>query len=411
MKVAKLCFLTLITFIIILDISEAAVPVIEFNMSNDQREGVIQSLPHRYIPIKNAFVWTENQTTYFNITKLVELPENEEFVLSSNNPQNIIISIDQEKKIVGATPKQGWYGEETVIIYIDGIGSEAIKDIKIISNDLLIENIDFDELKTVFLDDTLYNIFSTRMNNVFKGRIDYNQDIDIDGRLDREKDTLTIDVGKDLDIITTFYEEEGINKPSVKIIIDANLVDYNDEIAHCQDGIRNYDELNADCGGECIKCTSTNYNRQIITGLIVISLISLIGFIALRYEKRDIRKKTRNVKIKPDMNALRKATIEQIKSLRTRLDDVNSKKNMVVLSGLVRKYFAILLHIKYKFTYNELEKELFNRKIIRSEKVRLLKLFKKISMAEYGDYKLNKDKMIEIVDEAVEIITRLELRE
>ena len=69
-----------------------------------------------------------------------------------------------------------------------------------------------------------------------------------------------------------------------------------------------------------------------------------------------------------------------------------------------------MFKIKYNFTYYELKNELAKKKIKKSLRDRLLKLFKKISEAEYSDYKLDRKELLEVIDEAVDIINKFELK-
>ena len=102
---------------------------------------------------------------------------------------------------------------------------------------------------------------------------------------------------------------------------------------------------------------------------------------------------------------------DQIKLLRNNISDENMDKNLESLSRLIRSYFKNLFHIKYNFTYFELKNELVNRKVKAEMKEKMLKMFKKISNAEYGSYKLDKKELAELINEAVHIIDSFELRD
>ncbi len=401
-------FLLLITCILLLNsfIADAAIPILEFNITNARTAGVFAGLPSRYLPIRSQISWYYNGTTYINMTRIVILPEGE-FAYSSNNPENLIVVIDQEKGIVAVKPKEGWYGEETVIIYIDGIGKEQPRLVQ--SNNLIFSEINIDQLGRVFFDDSLYNLFSSRFTSVIENSKDADR-VDVNGSLDTQNNKIILQVGDDVRIITGFYEQDGAAKPNVNILIDAQFADYDSKIGHCADNIRNYDEDGVDCGGECLECITNNADYTLISASLIVIAGMTIAYMFTRRSRLSKHKKTAVKKEKISFEDIRHNIADQIKLLRNNISDVNMDKTLESLSRLVRSYFKNLFHIKYNFTYFELKNELVNRKVNAVMKEKMLKMFKKISNAEYGSYKLDKKELAELINEAVHIIDGFEIK-
>ncbi len=407
MRLAGFYLFLILAFLINTEIANAAIPILEFNITNEQTSGVFAGLPSRYSPIRSQISWYYNGTTYINMTRIVILPEGE-FAYSSNNPENLIVDIDQEKGIVAVKPKEGWYGEETVIIYIDGIGKEQPRLVQ--SNNLIFSEINIEQLGQIFFDDALYNLFSSRFTSVIENS-EGDSKVDVKGSLDAQNNNLILQVGKDVQIITGFYEQNGATKPKVNILIDAQFAEYDSKIGHCADNIRNYDETEVDCGGECLECVA---NKTDYT-LIFASLIIIAGMIVVyMFTRRSNLSKHKRIVVKtekPSFEDMRHSIADQIKLLRNNISDENMDKNLESLSRLIRSYFKNLFHIKYNFTYFELKNELVNRKVNAVMKEKMLKMFKKISNAEYGSYKLDKKELADLINEAVHIIDSFELRD
>ncbi len=407
MRLVGFSLFLIIAFLINTAIANAAIPILEFNITNAQTSGVFAGLPHRYLPIRSQISWYYNDTTYINMTRIVILPEGE-FAYSSNNPENLIVDIDQEKGIVAVKPKEGWYGEETVIIYIDGIGKEQPRLVQ--SNNLILSEINLDKIGRVFFDDALYNLFSSRFTSVVESSKDDDK-VDVNGSLDTQNNKLILQVGKDVQIITGFYEQNGANKPRVNILIDTQFADYDSKIGHCADNLRNYDEIGVDCGGECLECVVNNADYTLISASLIVIAGMTVVYMFTRRSKLSKHKRI-VVKIeKPSFEDMRHGIADQIKLLRNNISDENMDKNLESLSRLIRSYFKNLFHIKYNFTYFELKNELVNRKVKAEMKEKMLKMFKKISNAEYGSYKLDKKELIDMINEAVHIIDSFELRD
>ncbi len=402
---------TCLAAILLLSINNAnaAIQILEFNISNSKVQGPFADLPRRYLSVRNEISWYYNGTTYINISRIVELPEGE-YAYFSNKPENLNVDIDQARGIVGITPKQGWYGEEKVIIFADGIGKGSVNILQNIERDKLVYSaIGIDQLGEVFFDDALFSMFSSRFTGVFDAGDD--SKIEVNGRIDDENNALMIDAGKDVRITASFYQQDGREKPKIEILIDAALADYNEKLGHCDDNIRNLGETGIDCGGECLACSIGNNDYTLIYATITLIGIAVIGYLIVKSGKLKIkRKKHREAKIKVNLEDVRQGIASEISALKSKVKDENIDDMLEALSRLVRNYFKTLFNIKYNFTYFELRDELKDRKISMAIRGRMLNVFSRISRAEYGHEKLSKKELINLIGEAVEIINRFEFR-
>jgi len=381
----------------------AAFPIIEFNYT---KVGSLNGLPYRYLPYRNQFSWQENGTTYFNISKYVELPEEQDFTFTSNNPENIIITIDNEKKIFSIRPKAGWTGEERVVIYAEGIGSDELSYVD--TSDFFLK--DFREsFEKVFLERTLYSMFNSKINGLAENS-GVEDDFQVDSKFDFDRKIMLIDVGDDVKIIASFYGEENAKKPRIDIKIDAGLTGYSSSAGHCSDNLKNYDETGVDCGGECVACQYNRGNVFVYAVLITVTCMAiiLIGYSLL--QKRDVRRKEVVHKVKISRSEMRHSLARQVALLKNTANEKNMDKTLQILSRLVRNYFKLTFKIKYHFTYFELKNELRSKNVSSNMKERMLRLFNTISKAEYGNYKLTVKELVELINEAENIIERFELK-
>jgi len=82
-------------------------------------------------------------------------------------------------------------------------------------------------------------------------------------------------------------------------------------------------------------------------------------------------------------------------------------KALSELSDTLRKFFANMLKIKYQFTYDELNQELFNHNLDWKFRAQIDKFFKKLTEMEFGGREVSDEEIEEIAREAQSIIRRL----
>lgn len=376
----------------------AQIPVLEFNFTRTGEENVFARLPHRFLPIKSDISWVNGTTTYFNLDKLLILPEGN-YVFSYDEVEGLNILIDQSTRILRITPEPGWFGNEKIVVYIDAVDASSQEKIQEISqNKLLLEEINFDEVDTIF-DDFLYGLFNAKLKKLVDERKDINYIVDINAEF--RGDFLDVNVGDDVKILTSFYQDEVGKKPKVDILIDAQNVDISGIIDHCFDDVKNYDEAKVDCGGSCKECKEFNYDFLVII-IVVIAIVSSTSYYLIMAKKKEIRKET--IKEKPSIKIV---TIEKIKELENRLEGEDVKIIFKEFNIVIREYFIQAFHIRYRFTYDELRAELKDKKISQGLQDRLEKFFVNLSHIRYSQHRIKKDELKAIMKEIYEMIAML----
>lgn len=91
-----------------------------------------------------------------------------------------------------------------------------------------------------------------------------------------------------------------------------------------------------------------------------------------------------------------------IKDLEKRVATLNTEPAYKELMKMVRKFFADYLNINYEFTYEELEKEL------KEKKKNIVFFSKKLSKIEYGPHPIGKGSLMKMTGEFKDIVKRIE---
>jgi len=350
-----------------------------------------------YFPVKGEFSWVEDGATVIDIKKLVILPD-EDFTYSSNEPENVIVSIDQENALVKIMPEKMWFGQVPIVIFVTGVAPYTAEKIKEFGRKkILLEEMNFEIFNESFLDTDMFILFRDKVDDLMEEREEFSYDVDIDAEL--EEDSMNIDVGEDIDIKVEFYPGKMIRKPKISIKIKSALVQgLGLTTAHCDDGIQNYDETGVDCGGaSCLSC-----KKGVGVGLIVL-LIFWLGVLLVIYFNIDRLKKFFGMK-KKKLKKVKKVKINFLPlflKLKRRVTDKNVNRLFEKFSDLYRDFFGQLLNIKYEFTYAELKREIKKYKTKKSLEKKLLMLAQVMSDIDYSGYKIKKKEFKKLIGNAI----------
>ena len=392
----KKWFLVLLFLLLLCYSVNGQIPILEFNFTRSGA-GVFSGFSGLYLPAKSEFSWIEDRATIIDIKKLVQLPKEEEFNYSSNDPEGVIISIDQKNALVKISPKSRWFGNVPIIIYIAGITPYSVeKVIENIGKEKLLKEMDFENLEKFLFDTTLFNLFDNKIKTLMEERAEISYEEAIKAEL--KGDSMDIQVGDDVNIKAEFYPGGIKRKPKISIAISSALIK-STGVDHCDDGIQNYNEIGVDCGGSCLPCEENGFG----VGLIIFISILLVLLIAVYLNVDRIKGLLKESK-KKKKKKIEKPKIDFLPiflDLKRKVTKKNVNRLFEKFSDLYRDFFGQLLDIKYEFTYDELKRELKKRKIKVALKKKLLMLAQVMSDIDYSEHKLERKNFDKLMRDAI----------
>ncbi len=101
----------------------------------------------------------------------------------------------------------------------------------------------------------------------------------------------------------------------------------------------------------------------------------------------------------------------ELSNLRKRFKDLDSEKLKINIFHVIRRFYSKFLHIKYSTTFEEINREIKNKKnLAYAIKQKMINFNEKITSLEYSPEILDKNTISSILDEMLVILNQLHLQ-
>jgi hypothetical protein len=201
----------------------------------------------------------------------------------------------------------------------------------------------------------------------------------------------------------------------------------------CYDGIQNQGEDGIDCGGPCPPCAVVEevppvvekpippaiIARRRLVWLSLVLMVLMMAILVLTYRYywpyilqfyrripwivyRRRREEERVVIVEEEK--VRESVLAGLEKIEKQLYQKSPEELSRKFSAIMRQFFKDIFNLEYEFTYEELRMEVSKRKISPTLKEILMSYSKRISEIEYGGYKITREELYTLVEEAREIV-------